>query len=266
MTSNVAGAGAASDGEASALALTSVESGVGVLRLNRPDKRNAMSADLAHELHEAIERLDADPRVVAIVVIGSGGAFSAGADMNESLAAYERGDRGFNPAARAAARVAASPKPTIAAIEGPSYGAGALLACACDIRLVSPNARFRFPGAEYGLVVGAAALPTLVGPALAKELLYSARVVDAEEAVRIGLANRVVPLERLEAEALALAHAIAQASPLALGWIKRVVNAAAAGGDAASVEGEAEVMLRGGADHIERFSAATNRITGRGGN
>ncbi|MCC6236044.1 MAG: enoyl-CoA hydratase/isomerase family protein [Dehalococcoidia bacterium] len=255
----------ASDGD-TRLVLTSVEGGVGILRLNRADKRNAMSADLARELHEAIEALDANPEVVAVVVTGSGGSFSAGADMNESLAAYERGDRGFNPSARAAARVAASPKPTIAAIEGPSYGAGALLACACDIRLVAPNARFRFPGAEYGLVVGAAALPTLVGPALAKELLYSARVVDAEEAVRIGLANRIVAADDLESEALTLARAIAQASPLALGWIKRVVNAAASGGDAAGLEVEADLMLRGGPDHVARFSAATNRITGRGGN
>ena len=102
------------------LILTTVEDGVGVLRLNRADKRNAMSADLAHQLHEAIAALDADASVVAIVVTGSGGSFSAGADMNESLAAYERGDRGFNPSARSAARVAASPKPTIAAIEGPA--------------------------------------------------------------------------------------------------------------------------------------------------
>lgn len=248
------------------LVLTAVEDGVGVMRLNRPDKRNAMSADLARELHEAIERLDADPSVVAIVVTGSGGAFSAGADMNESLAAYERGDRGFNPAARAAARVASSVKPTIAAIEGPAYGAGALLACACDIRFITPDARFRFPGADYGLVVGAAALPALVGPALAKELLFSSRVVDAEEAVRIGLANRIIDAAGLEVAARGLARQIATASPLALGWIKRVVNAAGAGGDAARLEVEADLQLRGGDDHVVRFSAATNRITGRGGN
>src|SRR5688500_19727795 len=107
------------------LVLTSVEDGVGTLRLNRADKRNAMSSELAQQLHAAIEALDANNEVVAVIVVGSGGAFSAGADMNESLAAYERGERRFNPSAEAAARVAASPKPTIAAIEGPAYGAGA---------------------------------------------------------------------------------------------------------------------------------------------
>ncbi|MSP21453.1 MAG: enoyl-CoA hydratase/isomerase family protein [Dehalococcoidia bacterium] len=248
------------------LVLTSIGGGVGTLRLNRPDKRNAMSADLAAQLHAAIEALDANDEVVAIVVTGSGGAFSAGADMNESLAAYERGDRRFNPAADAAARVAASPKPTIAAIEGPAYGAGALLAGACDIRIVSETARFRFPGAEYGLVVGAVALPRLVGAALAKELLFSGRVVDAQEAVRIGLANRVAPPDLLEAEASALASEIAQASPLALGWIKRVVNASVSGADAAALEHASDLLLRGGADNITRFSAATQRVTGRGGN
>lgn len=248
------------------LVLTTVEGGVGTLRLNRADKRNAMSAALASQLHAAIEALDGNDEVAAVVVMGSGGAFSAGADMNEALAAYERGERRFNPAADAAARVAASPKPTIAAIEGPAYGAGALLAGACDIRIVSETARFRFPGAEYGLVVGAVALPRLVGGPLAKELLFSGRVVDAQEAVRIGLANRVVPPAQLEAEALALAAEIAKASPLALGWIKRVVDAAVSGADAAALEHASDLLLRGGPDNIARFSAATQRVTGRGGN
>jgi len=251
--------------DAGSLVLSSIEAGVGTLRLNRPDKRNAMSADLARQLHAAIEALDADPEVVAIVVTGLDGAFSAGADMNESLAAYERGERRFNPSAEAAARVASSPKPTIAAVDGPAYGAGALLACSCDIRIVSDRARFRFPGAEYGLVVGAARLPLLVGNALAKEILYTSRVVDAEEAQRIGLANRVVAPERLEDEAGEMAAQIAKASPLALGWIKRVADAASTGANAAALEHQSDLLLRGGPDNMTRFTAATNRVTGRGG-
>ena len=248
-----------------ALVLRSVEGAIGTLRLNRPDKRNAMSEALAMQLHEGIEALDADPAVVAIVVTGTDGAFSAGADMNESLAAYERGDRRFNPAAEAATRVAASPKPTIAAIDGPAYGAGALLACSCDIRIVTERSRFRFPGADYGLVVGAIGLPRLVGNALAKELLFSSRVVDAEEAARIGLANRVVPVDQLEAVTAELAEQIASASPLALAWIKRVVDAATPSGDGPGLEHASDLVLRGAPDHMTRFTAATNRITGRGG-
>lgn len=247
------------------LVLRHVEGAIGRLVLNRPDKRNAMSADLARELHEGVEALEADGDVVVIVVTGTGGAFSAGADMNESLAAYQRGDRRFNPSAEAAARVAASPKPTIAAVDGPAYGAGALLACSCDLRIVTERTRFRFPGADYGLVVGAAGLPRLVGNAVAKELLYTSRVVDATEAAQIGLANRVVPVERLEDETAELASQIASASPRALTWIKRVVDAATAGNDAPALEHQSDLVLRGGPDHVTRFTAATNRITGRGG-
>jgi enoyl-CoA hydratase len=253
------------EGGSDELVLRSVGGAVGTLRLNRPDKRNAMSAELARQLHEGIEALDADPSVVVVVITGSDGAFSAGADMNESLAAYERGDRRFNPSAEAAARVAASAKPTIASIDGPAYGAGALLACSCDLRVASERARFRFPGAEYGLVVGAATLPLLVGNAMAKELLFTSRVVDAEEALRLGLANRVVAAERLDAETAELASAVAAASPLALEWIKRVANAASRGEDARALEHQSDLLLRGGSDHITRFTAATNRITGRGG-
>jgi enoyl-CoA hydratase/carnithine racemase len=241
---------------------TSIEDGVARLRLVRPEKRNAISGAMAAEIHEAMAAFDHDDSVLAIVVEGSGGAFSAGADMTESLAAYEAGDRRFNPSAAAAARVGSSPKPTIAMIEGPAYGAGALLACACDIRVLAEGARFRFPGAEYGLVVGAAGLTRLAGNALAKELILTSRVVEAEEALRIGLANRVVPAADLERETLELARQIAQNSPLAAQWSKRVIDAPP--GEAEALEVRADLLLRGGPDHRERFAKATERITGRG--
>lgn len=247
------------------LAVVSVRDGIGRLRLNRPEKRNAISAALAAQIHEAMERLDDDPSVAVIVVEGTGGAFSAGADMNESNAAYEAGERRFNPSAEAAARVGASPKPTIASIDGPAMGAGALLACSADLRVITDRVRFRFPGAEYGLVVGAAGLSSLVPKAIAKELIYTSRIVEAEEALRLGLASRVVPAEDLEASTLDLARAVAAASPLALEWSKRVIETGAAGGDAATLEAQADLVLRGGADHRERFSKATQRVTGRTG-
>jgi enoyl-CoA hydratase/carnithine racemase len=242
--------------------VVSVAGGVGRMRLNRPDKRNAISAAMAAQMHEAMERLDADGGVLVIVVEGTDGAFSAGADMVESNASYEAGERRFNPSSEAAARVGASPKPTIAAIDGPAYGAGALLACACDIRVISDRTRFRFPGAEYGLVVGAAGLAVLVGNALAKELIFTSRVVEADEAVRIGLANRVVAAGALGATVDELTAQIAQGSPLAAAWAKRVIDAASSG-DAAVLEAQADLVLRGGADHRERFAHATRRGTGR---
>ena len=247
------------------LAIVSAEGGVGRLRLNRPDKRNAINLELARTIIDGMERLDADDAVRVIVIEGTDGAFCAGADMGEALAAYEAGDRRFNPAQTVADRVGASPKPTIAAIDGPAYGAGALLAGACDLRVVTDRSRFRFPGAEYGLVVGAAVLPALVGAALAKELLFTSRVVDAEEAGRVGLANRVVPAVALAAAVAELAVAIAAASPPALRWSKAAINAAAADGAARGIEQRADLLLRGGADNLERFTQATRRITGQGG-
>jgi len=245
------------------LIIVGVADGVGRMRLNRPDKRNAISAAMAAQIHEAMEQLDAAGDVRVIVVEGTAGAFSAGADMAESNASYEAGERRFNPSSEAAARVGASPKPTIAAVDGPAYGAGALLACACDIRVVTERTRFRFPGADYGLVVGAAGLAVLVGNALAKELIFTSRVVDAAEAARIGLANRVVGNDALAAAVDELAGQITEGSPLAAAWAKRVIDAAT-GSAAAELEAQADLVLRGGADHRARFARATRRVTGGG--
>lgn len=244
------------------LAIVTVEDGIGRLRLNRPEKRNALNGALSRAVIDGMARLDADPAVVVIVIEGTDGAFCAGADMAEAMEAEAAGAVHTDSAGRAAERVEASPKPLIAAIDGPAYGAGALLACACDLRVLAEGARLRFPGAEYGLVVGAAALPPLVGPALAKELIFTSRVVEAEEALRIGLANRVVPREALRATVDDLARTIAAASPEALRWSKAAVNAAH-GGQARAIERQADLLLRGGEDHLRRFGAATARITGR---
>ncbi|MFA7249523.1 MAG: enoyl-CoA hydratase/isomerase family protein [Dehalococcoidia bacterium] len=246
------------------LAVVSIEGRVGHLRLNRPDKRNALNVALSRAVTEGMERLDADPAVVVIVVEGTDGAFCAGADMEEALAAEEAGEINAGGAGRATSRVEASPKPLIAAIDGAAYGAGALLACACDIRIVTDRSRFRFPGAEYGLVVGAVALPRLVGPALAKELIFTSRVVEADEALRVGLANRVVTPDDLAETVEVMAQAIASASPEALRWSKATINAAVSGGDAAALERQADLLLRGGEDHVRRFTVATHRVTGRG--
>jgi enoyl-CoA hydratase len=237
--------------------VVSVEGGVGRLRLNRPEKRNALNVALSRALAEGMERLDTDLRVGVIVIEGTDGSFCAGADMEEALAAEDQHVIHAAGPDRVTRRVEASEKPVIAAIDGPAYGAGALLACACDIRVVSARTRFRFPGAEYGLVVGAVVLARLVGSALAKELIFTFRVVDADEAVRIGLANRVVPVEEHAVVVDEMARTIAAASPLALLWSKATINADA-------LERQADLLLRGGEDHVRRFTIATQRVTGRG--
>lgn len=244
--------------------VTTVSGGIGRLRLNRPDKRNAITTELGAAIAEAMVAFDADDSVVVIVIEGTDGSFCAGADMAEANAANMKGDRRFDPAARAAQRVAATMKPLIAAVDGPAYGAGALIACSCDIRIASDRARFRFPGSEYGLVVGAAALPKIVGGPVAKELIFTGRAVGAEEAARIGLVNRAVPLSEFPSAVDEVARAIAAASPLALSWSKRTIDASVSGGDARALEQQADQLLRGGPDHIARFAKATQRIVGGG--
>ena len=252
------------------LVVESVAGGVATIRLNRPDKRNAVNRALASDLQQAVARADADTTVTAIVIAGAPGIFSAGADMTEALESYAgHGDSPgaaiANPLGDAARRIQYSPKPTIAAVDGPAYGGGAVLALACDVRLITHRGRFRFPGAENGLIVAPVALTRLVGPAVAKELLYSSRVVEAEEAVRIGLANRLVAGDVLDDEVAALTGAIARSSAQTIGWLKRVVDATASGADARAIEEHADRMTRGSADNLERFRAATRRVTGRGG-
>jgi enoyl-CoA hydratase/carnithine racemase len=241
------------------LLLLDARAGVAFLRLNRPEKHNAFNNELSSAVAAIFDELAADDEVRVAVLTGSGDAFCAGADMTEALAGIEAGRRG-DGMAQAVVRVAAFPKPVIAGVNGYAFGGGAALACACDLRLASDRASFRFPGAAYGLVVGGSQLPRLVGAAKAKELIFTARVVDAAEAERIGLVNRVVPHDELEGVAWELALQIAQQSPHAVRWSKAVIDAATTLDKGIELEVEANRALRGSPDHIARFRDATRRV------
>lgn len=236
---------------------------VATIRLNRPEKHNALNAELSQELIDLFDRLEADDSVSVIVITGAGEkAFCAGADMSEAVVGNGPGAEAPRLPAQATARVLQAAKPVIAAVNGYAYGGGAVLAIHCDIRVASENAAFRFPGASYGLVVGASQLPLIVGAPLAKELIFTARTVDAEEALRIGLVNHVVPQERLEETVMEMANAIAANSLPAVIESKRVINTAATGGEAARQELEANRLLRQSEEHRQRFRAAMERVTG----
>lgn len=235
--------------------------GVALLRLNRPQKHNAFNGEMSRAVVALLDEFEADDRVHAVMLTGSGKAFSAGADMTESLGTLQSGGPG-NGMARAIRRVADFSKPIIAAVNGHALGGGAFLAIVCDIRLASPQASFRFPGAVYGLVVGGSQLPRIVGAARAKELIFTARTVDAEEAERIGLVNRVVPAEELEGVAWEMAASIARNSPEAVRWSKAVIDAATEVEEAVRLEVKANLELWGSPDHRERFRAATERLAG----
>jgi enoyl-CoA hydratase len=235
---------------------------VAVVRLNRPQKHNAINRAMSHALAAAIEDLEADEAVRAIVLTGAGDkAFCAGADMGEAVDQLDGRSEGHR-AGDGISAVSRATKPIIGAINGYAYGGGALLAVSTDIRLASPQAKIRFVGASYGLVVGGSQLPRIVGPAHAKELLFTTRVVEAAEAERIGLVNHVVPSESLLDEALKMAQEIASNSPLAVAWSKKVVDAASEVDQGRAAEAEANRVLRGGSDHASRFRDAAGRIVG----
>ena len=237
---------------------------VAVVRLNRPEKLNAINRELSGALAETIGALEADEAVQAIVLTGNGRAFCAGADMKERTEAMDQGpvQPGAAGGANGVAAVARATKPVIAAINGHAYGGGAHLAVCCDIRLAAATATFRFVGASYGLVVGGTQLSRIVGPALAKELLFTARVIDAAEAERIGLVNHVIaPAELLNA-AVAMAKEVAANSPPAVRWAKRIVDAATVIENGVELEAQADRELRASAEHATRFREAAQRVVG----
>jgi enoyl-CoA hydratase/carnithine racemase len=199
-----------------------------VVTLNRPDKRNAIDAETVDALHDVCARLERRPRLL-LLTGGDGGIFAAGADIAQlrergrldALAAINQG---------LFARVRALPLPTVAAVDGPALGGGAELAYGCDLRICTDRAVFGQPEVRLGIIAGAGAtyrLPALVGEARAKELLFTGRRVDAAEALRIGLVNRVVPVAELLGAAHALLDEVAKGSTLALRLTKLAVDAPA---------------------------------------
>lgn len=202
------------------------EEGVAVVTLNRPDVLNALSRALFRELDEAVTELEADDSVRAIIFTGKGDrAFSAGADIHE-MAKLAKDP---NPPPPDPKRpwypwhIATCKKPTIGAINGLAYGGGAVMASSFDIRVGCERTRFRFLAASYGRVNSTWSLPMQVGWPMAKELLFTARVVEAEEAYRIGLLNHLVPSARLMEKAMELAKLIAANDPRMVQGIKELL-------------------------------------------
>lgn len=204
--------------------------GVRLLRLDRPDKRNAMDRAMIEALLAALQAGAEDPAVAAMVIAGMGGTFSAGADLAEMKKLA--GD----PAAREARSAltvalldapARVPKPIVAAVSGAAMGAGASLALACDGVAMAEDARLAWPEAKHAMLprLVAPVLLRHLGPKTAFDLLATGRAVGAAEALALGLATRIVPAARVEAEACAMAAAAALLPPEAMGALKRMVHA-----------------------------------------
>ena len=212
-----------------------VESGIATLALNRPDKRNAMSDEMRSELIAALEHVGADRAVRAVVLTGNGKGFCAGGDvagMERRLQAPQ-GEVAFNGWSRqqrvhhCVSLLHTLPKPTIAAVNGAAAGLGADPALCCDFIIASPAATFSWSYIKRGLVPdggGLYFLPRRVGLARAKELIFSGRTVDADEALRLGIADRLAKPAALLDEARAWAAELSQGSATALALGKTILN------------------------------------------
>jgi enoyl-CoA hydratase/carnithine racemase len=200
------------------------EPGVAVLRLQRPKSRNAINTQMLVEIleHLAVARADAAVRVLLISSSDHMG-LSAGADVKEELDG-EGHVRRMQLFADVYDQLVAFPKPTVAACHGDVVGGGAEVAIACDMRVGGSNLRMRFPGAALGVPVGPARLVTLCGLAAAKYLLLSSRTVGADEALRLGLVNRVAPAAATEDSALELASQVTSHPPEAVARLKRMLH------------------------------------------
>src|SRR3954464_1531129 len=218
--------------------------GVAALRLNRPPM-NPLSQAMLTAIGDAADDVRADATVKAVVVLGSEKALAAGADIKEfgDQAAARTIGAAFR---RAFDGVAAIPRPVIAGIRGFALGGGMELALACDLRVAADSARLGQPEILLGIIPGAGGtqrLPRLIGPARAKELIWSGRQVKADEALAIGVGDRVVPAGELEDAAVAWASELASGAVAAMGLAKRAIDHGLDGSLARGNDLEAEAFV-----------------------
>jgi 3-hydroxypropionyl-coenzyme A dehydratase len=192
-------------------ALLSIEErgDVALVRLERPEKRNALSIDLRIELADAFERLCSDESVGAIVLTGAGTAFCAGMDTSQFGGDLENRRRLVETSTGAFGAVGRCPKPVIAAVNGPALAGGFALALLCDIRIAAAGATFGYAELAIGIPPSYAAVRAVIGPGAARELCLTGREIGADEALRLGVVTEICPDETLEERALAVADQVA---------------------------------------------------------
>lgn len=201
---------------------------IALITVNRPKAMNALNSTVLEELYDAVEKIGNDDSVRVIVLTGEGKAFVAGADIAEMskmtpVEAREFGKKGH----KLMNSINYVEKPVIAAINGFALGGGCELSMACDIRIASENAKFGQPEVGLGLIPGFAGnlrLPRLVGKGMAKYMILTGEMINAEDALRIGLVQKVVPQEELMDETMKIAEKICSQAPIAVKYAKDVIN------------------------------------------
>jgi enoyl-CoA hydratase/carnithine racemase len=243
-----------------------VADGVGTATLDRPERLNALTFGIYAELVRLFAEVGEDPAVRCVVIRGAGRGFCSGGDVNEIIGALldrpEAERLAFTRMTCALVRnIRLCPPPVIASLHGAVAGAGAVIALACDLRVAAPSARFSFLFTKVGLTgadMGAAwLLPRVVGLGRASGILLLGDPVPAEEALRVGLVNRVVPAESLDAETAAWARRLADGAGAGIRETKRLLQREQELGFDAALEEEAkgQAVLLGGADHREYHRA-----------
>jgi len=203
--------------------------GVATLTLNRPEKLNAINRKMTEELNGAVVEIAKDRDVRALVVTGAGRGFCSGADVGDMTQAAAPIENRYwtQMAHKIILAITDLEKPAIAKVNGLAVGIGCSLALSTDIIVASENAKFSLIFSRIGLIPDGGSLfhlPRLVGPAKAKELIFTAKMVDANEAERLGLINRAVPADKLDNEVNMLAKQLAEGPTVALGIAKKIIN------------------------------------------
>lgn len=245
-----------------AIDLEQVEPGIALVTVNRPEALNAMNSDELRLLIARLGEIKRDDSIRVVILTGAGDrAFVAGADIKAmAMMTSEQGHEFGVLGQTATNALEALPQPVIAAVNGFALGGGCEIAIACDIRIASENAVFAQPEVSLGIQPGWGGpqrLPRLVGPGLAAEIILTGRRVKAEEALRIGLVNSVVPVADLRSKAIEMARMIAANSPRAVRVSKQVMRLAFNGNTARGLEAELEAfgLAFGTADQREGMAA-----------
>jgi len=208
-----------------------VENRVAVITLNNPAKLNAISFTMMEEMHTALDRLEADGNIRVLMIWGGEKVFGAGMDITRDKSGEKESPPTDNPVARRLHtlydRISRLPMAVVAAVAGYALGGGFELALACDIRIFSENAKVGLPELNLGTIPcggGTQRLPRIIGAGRAKELIFTCDRIGAEEAYRLGIANRIVKEGALYGEAMALAKRLAEKAPLAVEMAKHAVD------------------------------------------
>ena len=253
--------------------IESFDQGIATLTMNRPEARNAMSGSMMDALHEAVPRLAQDRAVRVLVLTGAGGAFCAGGDVKGFAAADQSGSEppsleqrvtGLRAGMELSRLLHEMPKPTLAVIPGAAAGAGLSLALACDLRFVLDTAKittaFSRIGAsgDYG---GSWFMTHLIGAARTRELYFTADVISGRQAYELGLVTKVASAETFEAEARAYAEYLASLPTVAIGYMKKNINAATSSSLSQVFDLEAMHMMRcfQTEDHLAAARAFVNK-------